>query len=49
MIDMDDEKMVSALKRAVGAAFSAKNVLDYEDEVEETAAVLTLRLWNSGR
>lgn len=40
MIDMDDEKMVSALKRAVGAAFSIKNVLNYEEEVEKTAAVL---------
>lgn len=40
MIDMDDETIVSALKRAVGAAFSAKNVLNYENDVEEMEAVL---------
>lgn len=40
MIDMQDEETNSALKRAVGAAFAATNVLEFEHDAEETANVL---------
>lgn len=36
VIDLQDESQVSALKRAVGGAFAAKNLLDYEPDVDYT-------------
>jgi cytochrome P450 len=40
IIDMQDEQLVTALRRAVGSAFAVKNLLDYEHNVEVTAAIL---------
>ena len=40
VVDMQDENEVSALKRAVGSAFAAKNLLDYEPEVDSTLEIL---------
>ena len=36
VVDIQDEAQVSALKRAVGAAFATKNLLDYESDVDRT-------------
>jgi cytochrome P450 len=40
VVDMQDEKEVSALKRAVGAAFATKNLLDYEPDVDHALETL---------
>ena len=37
---MYGEKLNTALRRAVGSAFAAKNLLDYAYDVEVTAGVL---------
>jgi cytochrome P450 len=44
MIDADDEQKVKNLKRAIGYLFSVKNVLEYESQIEETAAALFQKL-----
>ena len=40
IIDTQDEQLITALRRAIGSAFAVKNLLDYEHDVEVTAAVL---------
>ncbi|KIW32454.1 uncharacterized protein PV07_04000 [Cladophialophora immunda] len=40
VIDILDEDEVSALKRAVGSAFAAKNLLDYEPDVDHALETL---------
>ena len=55
IIDMQDEHLISALRRAVGSAFAVSNLLDYEEDVEITTAALIDRmardrkfeLWNT--
>lgn len=40
IIDLQDETEVSIVKRAFGHIFAAKNVMDYEEDVNETRDVL---------
>ncbi len=44
MIDMQDEAKCRALRRAVGAAFAASTVLQYEAAVDQNLAALRQRL-----
>ena len=46
VIDIQDETEVSALKRAVGSAFAAKNLLDYEPDVDRTTERLVKAIRN---
>ena len=41
---MQDEQLITALRRAIGSAFAVKNLLDYEHDVEVTAAVLMAKI-----
>ena len=47
IIDMQDEQLISGLRRAVGGAFAVKNLLDYEHDVDVTAAVLIEKILKS--
>jgi len=44
LIDIQDESKFRAIKRAVGAAWITKNLLDYESDVDSTLADLKRRL-----
>jgi hypothetical protein len=44
MLGMQDEKQNAALKRGIGGAFSIKNLLDYEPDIDETSAALIERI-----
>ena len=44
---MQDEQLISGLRRAVGGAFAVKNLLDYEHDVDVTAAVLIEKILKS--
>src|SRR5580698_10208819 len=47
IIDMQDEKMVTALRRAIGSAFAVKHILDYENDVEVTSTILMEKIRTS--
>lgn len=47
IIDMQDEKMVAALRRAIGSAFAVQHILDYENDVEITSAILMEKIRTS--
>lgn len=47
IIDMQDETQNTGMRRAIGGAFSAKNMLEYEEDVETAMAALVDRLRQS--
>jgi hypothetical protein len=47
IIDMQDEKMVTTLRRAIGSAFAVKHILDYENDVEITSTILMEKIRTS--
>ena len=44
IIDMQDEHLISALRRAIGSSFAVSNLLDYEEDVDITATALIDRM-----
>jgi len=44
LIDIQDEERFKEIKRAVGAAFATKNLLDYELDVDQTIEALKRRI-----
>jgi hypothetical protein len=44
MLDMQDEKQNATLERGIGGAFSVKNLLDYEPDIDKTPAGLIERI-----
>ena len=48
MIDMQDEKLNADMKRALRGAFAAKNVLDFDDEVDKQVKALKARIQEDG-
>ena len=47
VLDMQDEDQSTALKRGVGSAFATKNLLDYENDVDDTASELIHKIQGS--
>jgi cytochrome P450 len=48
IIDMQDEKLNTDIKRSLRGAFSAKNVLEFDDEVDKQILALKTRIQEDG-